>query len=513
MAKSLTNHPGGRLQTRARILALAGLVALASGCSRPSTLDEVHSEGVVHVITRNAPSIFYQGRDGPTGFEYELAQRFADHLGVELRVRVADGNEEILSVLKRGYADIGLAGLARNGGHGSELRALPNGLEAESILIHNADIPRPESLGELAAAGIVIHAAADSNHIPHLNRLSREYPQLAFRAHPRLDAAGVLKRVEAGQFQAAVVDSNELALHHVYFPQVKHAFSISDPQPITWLFPPGQDDSLINAARAFLGQLKNNGTLAQLQERFYGHLDRLNYVGAKTFVRHVQERLPRYEPLFREHGTRFGIDWRLLAAIGYQESNWRPDAVSPTGVRGLMMLTLNTAQSVDVSNRLDPAHSIRGGARYFRRVHRRVPERIQEPDRTWFALAAYNVGFGHLEDARRLTQGAGGDPDRWLEVMEYLPLLTQKEWYSRTRYGYARGNEAVQYVQNIRRYYDVLVWMKDPADPENRLAQQSDIRVNIAPEVRTYARDTPGPAAREKPTELPRSMTMTPPTL
>ncbi|MCP4055747.1 MAG: transglycosylase SLT domain-containing protein, partial [Pseudoalteromonas sp.] len=180
---------------------------------------------------------------------------------------------------------------------------------------------------------------------------------------------------------------------------------------------------LAKAARQFLESLETNGTLAQISERFYGHLDRLNYVGARTFMHHVENRLPKYESLFRDYAREFNMDWRLLAAIGYQESHWRPNAVSPTGVRGLMMLTRNTASHIGINNRLDAEESIQGGAKYFRIVHEKIPERIPEPDRTWFALASYNVGFGHLEDARRLTEGAGRDPDRWMDVKEFLPLL------------------------------------------------------------------------------------------
>src|SRR5690606_3661040 len=200
-------------------------------------------------------------------------------------------------------------------------------------------------------------------------------------------------------------------------------------------------------------KIRHNGVLAQIIERHYGHTDRFDYVGTRIFMRHIEERLPAYRATFEEAGTLSGTDWRLLAAMGYQESHWDPDAVSPTGVRGIMMLTRNTARHVGIDDRLDPEKSILGGANYFSMVKEKVPERITEPDRTWFALAAYNVGFGHLEDARILTQGQGGNPDRWMDVRERLPLLSQKKWYRQTKYGYARGHEPVIYVENIRSYY------------------------------------------------------------
>ncbi|HET9679599.1 MAG TPA: transglycosylase SLT domain-containing protein, partial [Gammaproteobacteria bacterium] len=169
---------------------------------------------------------------------------------------------------------------------------------------------------------------------------------------------------------------------------------------------------------------------------------------------------------FKKAAKQFNVDWRLLAAIGYQESHWDPTAVSPTGVRGLMMLTKVTAHSLGIYNRTDPKKSIFGGAEYIAYMHSRIPEDIPEPDRTWMALAAYNVGISHLEDARVITEIRGGDPDRWVDVRENLPLLSQKKWYSRTSHGYARGMEPVIYVENIRSYYDILVWTTSQSEPE-----------------------------------------------
>ncbi|MBY6034836.1 membrane-bound lytic murein transglycosylase MltF [Marinobacter daepoensis] len=478
-------------------LTLVLAVVLATGCTRPTTLQEIRDEGVLHVITRVAPSIYYQDQDLDTGYDYELARLFADELGVELRVRVAEDNSEILSVLSRNYAHIGLAGLTKRPDLEGAYYTLPIGVTAQSVIVYNKEVPAPESLDDLASE--TMHMLADSNH-EHLIADATDDQAPLIEKHPGLDAAGLLARVESGEFSYAVIASNELDLNHVFFPKVYEAFALNEPSDLVWLFPGAQDDSLVNAASVFMERVRNNGTMAQLAERFYGHLDRLTYVGARTFMHHVENRLPRYQSLFRDYAEASGMDWRLLAAIGYQESHWRPNAVSPTGVRGLMMLTRTTANYIGINNRLDAKESIEGGARYFRMVHGRIPERIPEPDRTWFALASYNVGFGHLEDARRLAESAGKNPDRWMDVKEFLPLLAQKEWYSKTRFGYARGNEPVVYVQNIRRYYDVLVRVTAPdspapSEPESELAwlednpeasvgePQTDFRAELPPEL------------------------------
>lgn len=494
----MVNPMSGRHLLFIRRCALAGLVTMAAACSPPNTLDKIRSEGVLHVITRNAPTTYYQDRDGPTGFEYELAHKFAQDLGVELRVRVVDSNAEILSVLERNYAHIGLAGLTAGDHRKEKFHTVPNRLTTESVVIYHRDAASAKKPSDLDNR--TIHTLTDSNHLDHLAKLSPTLDSLEWHAHDQLDTAGLLAKVESGEFPLAVIDANELALNQVFFPNVKRGFSLNEPEELVWLFPKQQDQTLVQAARTFLQGVKENGTFSQIRERFYGHLDRLNYVGAQTFVKQVNERLPTYEHWFRKYGAAEGIDWKLLAAVAYQESHLRPKATSPTGVRGLMMLTQSTARHVGIGNRLDPEQSIKGGANYFSRVHRKIPARIPEPDRTWFALASYNVGFGHLEDARILTEAGGKNPDRWMDVKEFLPRLAQKKWYSRTKYGYARGHEPVAYVQNIRRYYDMLAWMQSA-----QTAQEQTAEAGAGDKVRETARNEPG--------SLPPGLKMTPPTL
>jgi membrane-bound lytic murein transglycosylase F len=261
------------------------------------------------------------------------------------------------------------------------------------------------------------------------------------------------------------VDSNIFSLNSQFYPRLASAFALPDRQPHAWAFMPGDDDSLVERARSFFRLIGENGQLAAIRDRYSETGNHLDRVGMFQFMKQVRDRLPPLMPAFQEVADAYDLDWRLLAAIGYQESHWDPHATSRTGVRGIMMLTQRTAAQLGIADRLDPEQSIEGGARYFRRMHRRIPNRIAEPDRTWMALAAYNMGWGHLEDARVLTQKQGGDPDKWHDVNQRLDLLSQEKWYRQTRYGYARGYEAKQYVENIRSYYDTLMWMDTRAHP------------------------------------------------
>ena len=201
-----------------------------------------------------------------------------------------------------------------------------------------------------------------------------------------------------------------------------------------------------------------------MRERYYGTAESYNYINISEYRRKITDTLPLYEKLFREAEEQTGIDWRLLAAVAYQESHWDPAAVSPTGVKGIMQLTKATAEQMQIKDRTNPRQNILGGAGYLKLMDRKIPQRIQEPDRTWFSLAAYNLGFGHFEDARILTQKTGKSPDKWVDVKEFLPLLSEPEWYEQTKYGQARGGEAFAFVTRIRTFYDVLIKISQEQD-------------------------------------------------
>lgn len=220
--------------------------------------------------------------------------------------------------------------------------------------------------------------------------------------------------------------------------------------------------TVLVASALFLGASSNHpelpATVTLAEEHHFNHLASMQSGGKELFSQRLQTRLPKYKGLIRGAANTHNLDWQLLAAMSYQESFWNPDAVSPTGVRGFMMLTRPTARELEVRNRLDPKQSINGGARYFSQLRDRLPERIPEPDRTYMALAAYNMGMNHLQDARILTEHYGRDADSWDDVEEFIPLLQHSEYYSALPSGFARGEEAVNYVQRVREYYVVLAW-------------------------------------------------------
>jgi len=258
-------------------------------------------------------------------------------------------------------------------------------------------------------------------------------------------------------------------LRHFY-PELAIAMRLSQ-QQFRWAFPAlSKDNSLYHAAVQFIEYAKYAGILETLKQYHYGELtpaNDFNEFNIDSFYKNTRKRLPLYRHWFEQAGLKQMMDWRLIASVGYEESLWNPEAISKTGVRGLMMLTEDTAAYLGVKDREDPEQSIEGGARYLRKLYQRLPKDIAEPDRTWFMLAAYNVGFGHVMDARKLAKAAGFNPNHWGVIKTYLLKLSNPKWYKQTKYGKARGYEAVEYVRRIRRYYAMLKFSEQQAMPDN----------------------------------------------
>jgi len=439
-------------------------VTLSSCGKGPTLLEQIRQQNELVVLTRNSPTTYYEGPEGPAGLEYDLVKRFSESLGVKLRIVVPENFNEILPLVIRGDAHLAAAGLTITAKRQEKVRFGPVYQEITPKLVYRVGSGQPKTPGDLKG---ILEVVAGSSHVERLQELQAEYPSLSWEAVKDVESEELLIHVWQQLIDYTVADSNELTINRRFYPELRPAFSLSEPVPLAWAFARGDDDSLYNAAAAFFEEITEDGSLDQLIERYYGHITEFDYVGTRSYQAHIEQRLPDYREMFRAAAAKYGLDWRLLAAVGYQESHWNPRAVSPTGVRGIMMLTQAAAKDLDIKDRLDPEQSISGGARYLHNMINRVPERVPEPDRTWLALAAYNVGLGHLEDARVLTQKNKGDYDKWIDVKQNLPLLSQKKWFQQTRYGYARGREPVRYVENIRSYYDILVWYTERELAEN----------------------------------------------
>ena len=417
--------------------------------------------------TQNIPRAGKAGHDSQTGFEHDLATLFAAELGAAPKFIVLPSYQKLLEALREGRGHIAAAGLIPTVELRQQFAFSPNYKIVQNQLIYRSSETKPRSMKDALGKHISVIAETPGHDL--LRELTGDFPGIAIDVLPQdADPDELLKRVESEQSDFALTDNYAFLVGKRVHPDLGMAFSVGRENKVAWAFAPQVEYDLQQSAVLFFDKIRNNGTLARLIDRYYGHTNRIQAVDSEEILSKMQSALPKLRPFFHEAQQVTGIDWRLLAAVGYQESHWDALATSPTGVRGLMMLTEDTADRMNVKNRLDARESILGGARYLLTLRDVVPLRIQEPDRTWLALAAYNQGYGHLEDARILTQRMKLNADSWLDVRKAYLKLREPEFYDSLKHGFCRGDEAVQFVENIRNYADILTKLEKPLEMDSR---------------------------------------------
>jgi membrane-bound lytic murein transglycosylase F len=449
------------------------IACLAAGCEEaPQPIAPVATSGDLVVLTVNGPATYFEDAQGLTsGFEYDLATLFAAELKAKATFVVIDNPAKIDKLLRAGQAHFAAATLARHFDFPGGLTWGPSYFSTQHQVVGFAtNGPKPRSLLDIAAkrVGVIDESVAE-----YLLRGPAALAPRVERLPPDASTADLLELVIRGRVDYALVESTRFSYMRRFFPQLEAAFNVGKPVDYAWLVSTVDKKRILAAAGPFFERIRKDGTLNRLIDRYFGYATRFTSIDSETLLERISTHLPKLRPAFEEAELVTGIDWRLIAALGYQESHWEALATSPTGVRGLMMLTDDTADRLGIANRLDARESIVGGARYFQLLKDALVARIAEPDRTWLALAAYNLGIGHLEDARILAQKAGLNPDKWQDVRQTLPRLAEADTFPQLKHGYARGGEAVQLVDNVRNYHDILARMAPreaplvPADQES----------------------------------------------
>ena len=438
---------------------LAGL-ALLVGCA-PDPVQPPEQSGELVVVTRNSSTTYFLDADGkPSGFEFDLATRFAESRGWRVRFIVADTLDALLETVAKGQAHIAAAGLTVSDERRRSLRFGPTYGQIKEWVICGANVKTPRRIDDLP--GLRVEVAAGSSHIDHLKVFKRRLPNLKWVVSELPSSEELLERVDIGLADCTVSDSDILDVARNFHPSLRDAFVLASAQPQAWVVGREMSSGFARQLASFFKTMEKDRSLVRLRERYFGHVTRLNEADVLGILEKRGTLLQEFKPHLQAAQSETGLDWRLLAAVAYQESQWDAHAVSFTGVRGLMMLTEATADHLGVKDRLDPRESILGGARYIVQLRDALPVQTPEPDRTWLALAAYNLGSGHLHDARRLASKLGKNPDSWADMKTVLPLLAKPEHAGQLKYGYARGGEARAMAENVRIYYDILAKFEKP---------------------------------------------------
>jgi len=450
---------------------LAAVLLLAS-CSKapaPSALQEVRARGELRVVTLNLPTCYYLGAQGPQGLEYDLASRFADELGVRLKIYAVSNEAAMRAELAAGRADIAAAQITAGPEWSKVGEAAAPYAEIPQLVVYRQNETRPRDTLQLETAKLAVRAGSPQEQL--LERMKEILaPQLSW-VETAPSAADPLEDVDSGQARYAIVDARTYSYAHHLYPDIDVGFTLPEKRPVQWIVRRGGTD-LVLAVNDFFQSMMSSGELASLMHKDSGNASSFHYEELRLFQVSLTQRLPLYRAWFQQAAAQYGLDWRLLAAIGFQESRWDPQATSSNGAAGVMMLTANTAAAMGLPNRdrMNARDSIFAGARYLADVRSMIPTHIPEPDRTWFTVAAYNVGFGHVEDARIIAQRLGKNPDSWAQVRMELPKLAEPRWFMRAKCGYAQGWQPVEYVAHVRQFMQLLEWQPEGGLPQTTIA-------------------------------------------
>lgn len=435
-----------------RILSLPSPTTMQTNQDR---LTHITQHKKLVVVTRYAPSIYYTDAEGAAGFEYDLIDAFAKNLNVDLVLRVKHSTSAVLHAIANGEGDIAFAGLEHTQNLQKQfLTSTPYLQVAEQVVCYaQGDLPR--KLVDLPQFKILV--GSDTAHETRLRVLRQRYPRLSWRVTSDLSREQILEQVSLGKIDCTLAHAHVVQLQQQYAPHLITALTLTEQSDLVAIVHP-QGHALQILFSTWLSEQIAQGKLAILEARYFEVEPQTlqQHHDIRMFQHRMRQRLPKYRSYFEQAAQQHDLPWTLLAAQAYQESHWNPSARSPTGVRGIMMLTQPTAESLGVDNRLDPQQSIMGGAQYLARLLKRLPTSIPKSERLAFALAAYNVGINHVLDARILARRLGKQTNTWSDMKEVLPLLADKRYYQQLPYGYARGWEPVQFVENVYHYWRLL---------------------------------------------------------
>ncbi len=446
-------------------------VLLDSGAAPPRRPPPLGVDSELVVLTTNSATTRFLDASGRyTGLETELVERFAAEQHLHVRYQDRQPYHEILPLLAQHAAHLAAAGIGITQARTAQFDFSFPYQYVQPVVAYSTESRPAHRAADLV--GYRVEVVKGSTGAERLAQLKLKYPRLSWHEVTDSDGEGLLQRLAQGKVDYVVTQSHLLNLARNFYPSLAKGFSLGDPEPLAWAFPRGEQRDLQTKAQAYFQRISADGTLRRLIDRYYGHTQRLDRSSVADFIDRMNNDLPRFRRLFREAQAVSGVDWRLLAALAYLESEWEPLATSETGVRGMMMLTSETADRMGLTDRLDPRQSILAGARYLAEVRDSLPDELVEPDRTWFALAAYNIGLAHLDDARALTLRMKGNPTLWVDVKKALPLLARFETAITLKHGYARGGGALVMTERIRGYYDILNRFQARWDPDTPLGER-----------------------------------------
>ncbi|NDY70603.1 membrane-bound lytic murein transglycosylase MltF [Desulfobacter hydrogenophilus] len=417
-----------------------------------NTVEKIRKNGKLRLITSKAINTYYQYNNKPTGFEYDLAREFAKFMNVELDV-ITPGWNNMFAYLKQGKGDFIAAGIPITAPRLEYVDFSIPYMTIQQRIIHHNLIFSPKDIKNMKFK--VFHVRRGTSYHYRLADMKASGLPLEYVLHNNIPTEELIGMVHDREIKFTIANSNIALLSRRFFPDIRIGIPIQERESLAWAVR-RNDSEMLKQVNKFFLYATNTGILKRITTRYYGNIDNFDAYELKKFHNRIKTQLPKYKNVIKAESAKHGFDWRLIAAIVYQESHFDPEAKSFSNVLGLMQVTEITAKEMGIKNRLDPQQSIRAGIKYLALMYKRFNYIKDESQRLLFALASYNIGYGHVKDAINLAKEEGHDPNTWKGIKATLPLLSKAKYYNQTKYGYARGWEPVQYVERIQTYFDIL---------------------------------------------------------
>ena len=426
-----------------------------NGCSKESSkLKQIKSNGILRIALVADPPRYFPNKVKERGYDFELVSHYATSIDVELEIIKTNTSNEIIFLLNQGKVDIGILGSSPEFDQKNIKNVVTYNNSKWYVIGNRANRQLPKSIDSIEPNTMIVANGSNASFILH--SIEEDYSSLLWDELKNTNVRSILERINENHSKISIISEDIYVYYQYLFPETKKIFVLPIKYPSRWLVKNNNNLSFLYSINSFFNKYKQNGKLEKIGKTYYEHLNAFDYIDIRYYLKRINKKLPKYKKYFVEAAKNNALDARIIAAVSYQESHWNRKARSPTGVRGMMMLTLDTAKRVGVKNRLNAKQSIFGGAKYLKILYESLSNTIKEPDRLWFTLAAYNIGLGHVEDARTITKSQGDNPNSWIDVEKHIPKLSQKKWYKKTKYGFARGHESIEFVKRVRRYYDIL---------------------------------------------------------
>ncbi len=417
-----------------------------------SAVEKIRAKGRLCVITNPSIDSYYTYENRPMGFEYDLVKEFSSWLQVELKV-ITPGWENMFPYLDKGKGDMIAAGVPITPERFEKYNFSVPYMSITQRIVHHSLDTSPSTIEDMK--GRTFHLSGQGAWQFPLTAIRESGIRLDYVLHNNISQYELISMVYDRSIKYTIANSNVALLSRRYYPDISVGIAVGKKQSMAWAVRKN-DTSLLMEMNRFFISAHQNGLLERIKNKYYHHIEKIDVFDIKQFNKRLETRFPEYKKLIQQESVKYHFDWRLITAVIYQESHFDPDATSRTNVQGLMQVTTSTAKEMGITNRRKPSQSIKAGIKYLDKMYKKFDHIQDEYQRMIFALASYNVGYGHVLDAIEIAKEKGYNHTHWQGLKKALPLLARPRYYKKTKYGYARGWEPVQYVDRILTYFDIL---------------------------------------------------------